>query len=195
MNDKCQTDGGERHKTITMWITRLDLPEIFMVVKIRCFPATYLEALSTSISSNRQWKKHFTAFKKALEDDRLRQSKKCVKLKSKLQLKCFIVFKSVIYLSVSTTEQYWSRSMIFKYDIWLWGISLLILSDVLTCWMTLYNGIFSFELIYSNEIFISSNKNHHYFLQFNEVINDIFILFLVIFGTYQIICVVLLNIW
>ena len=36
--------------------------------------------------------------------------------------------------------------------------------------------------------FISSNKNHHYFLQFNEVINGIFILFLVIFGTYQIIC-------
>ena len=57
MNDKCQTDGGRRHKTITMWITRP--PEIFMVVKIRCFPATYLEALeiSTSKSSNRQWKK------------------------------------------------------------------------------------------------------------------------------------------
>ena len=28
-----------------------------MVVKIRCFPATYLEALSTSMSSNSQWKK------------------------------------------------------------------------------------------------------------------------------------------
>ena len=54
--------------------------------------------------------------------------------------------------------------------------------------MTLFNGIFSFELIYSNEIFISLNKNHHYFLQFNEVINCIFILFLVIFGAYQIIC-------
>ena len=54
--------------------------------------------------------------------------------------------------------------------------------------MTLFNGMFSFELIYSNEIFISSNKNHHYFLQFNEVVNGIFILFLVIFGTYQIIC-------
>ena len=50
--------------------------------------------------------------------------------------------------------------------------------------MTLFKGIFSFELIYSNEIFISSNKNHHYFLQFNEVTNGIFILFLVIFGTY-----------
>ena len=52
--------------------------------------------------------------------------------------------------------------------------------------MTLFNGMFSFELIYSSEIFISSNKNHHYFLQFNEVINGIFILFLVIFSTYQI---------
>ena len=56
--------------------------------------------------------------------------------------------------------------------------------------MTFFNGIhvFSFELIYSNEIFISSNKNHHYFFQFNEVINGILILFLVIFGTYQTIC-------
>ena len=47
--------------------------------------------------------------------------------------------------------------------------------------MTL-KGIFIFEFIYSNEIFISSNKNHHLFLQFNEVINGIFFLFLVIFG-------------
>ena len=46
--------------------------------------------------------------------------------------------------------------------------------------MTLFNGMLSFELIYSNKIFISSNKNHHYFLQFNEAINGIFILFLVI---------------
>ena len=53
--------------------------------------------------------------------------------------------------------------------------------------MTLFNGMFSFEMIYSNEIFINSNKNHRYFLQFKEVINGIFILFLVIFGTYQII--------
>ena len=63
--------------------------------------------------------------------------------------------------------------------------------------MTLFNRIFSFELIYSIEIFISSNKNHHYFLQFN---GGIFILFLAIFRTYQIIsdffcCVVLLNPW
>ena len=54
---------------------------------------------------------------------------KCVKLKSKLQWKCLMVLKSVIYLSVSTTV---SRSMTFKYNSWLWGISLLILSDVLT---------------------------------------------------------------
>ena len=56
--------------------------------------------------------------------------------------------------------------------------------------MTLFNGIYSFELIYSDEIFItgSSNENHYYFLQFKEVISGIFILFLVIFGTYQIIC-------
>ena len=47
---------------------------------------------------------------------------------------------------------------------------------------------FFFKFIYSNEICISSNKNHHQFLQFNEVINGIFVLFLVIFGTYQIIC-------
>ena len=73
----------------------------------------------------------------------------------------------------------------YMYDSWFWGISLLILSDVLTRWMTLFNGMFSFELIYSNEIFISSNKNYHYFLQFNEVINGIFILFLVIFGVIK----------
>ena len=48
-------------------------------------------------------KKHFTAFKKALEDDMTQTVNKCVKLKSKLQLKGFIVLKSVIYLSVSTT--------------------------------------------------------------------------------------------
>ena len=47
-------------------------------------------------------------------------------------------------------------------------ISLLILSDVSTCWMTL-KGIFVFVLINSNEIIISSNKNH--FIQFHEVIN------------------------
>ena len=54
--------------------------------------------------------------------------------------------------------------------------------------MTLFNGISNFELIYSNEIFTSSHKNHHCFLQFNELINDIFILFLVILSTYQVIC-------
>ena len=95
-------------------------------------------------------KTNFTPSKKALEDDMTQTVNKCVKLKSKLQLKCFIFLKSAIYLNV-----YWSRSMTFKYDSWLWGISLLILSDVLTRWMMLLNGVFSFELIYSNEIFIS----------------------------------------
>ena len=33
--------------------------------------------------------------------------------------------------------------MIFKYDSWLLGISLLILSDVLIRWVTLLNGIFT----------------------------------------------------
>ena len=62
-------------------------------------------------------------------------------------------------------------------------------------------GIFIFELIYSNKIhvFINSNKNQHYFLQFNEVKNSIFILFLVWYisndmGTIFC-CVVLLNPW
>ena len=148
------------------------------------FSGNIFGALSTSMSSNRQWKKKSPP-KNALEDDMTQTVNKCVKSKSKLQLNCFIVLKSVIYLSVSTTVLI---LVIDLYDSWLWGISLLILSNVLTRWMTLFNGIFSFELIYSNKIFISSNKNHHYFQQFNEVINDIFILFLVIFGTYQIIC-------
>ena len=42
-----------------------------------------------------------------------------------------------------------------------------------------------FELIYSNEIFISLNKNHCYFLQFNEVLNYLVFSF---FDTYQILC-------
>ena len=50
--------------------------------------------------------------------------------------------------------------------------------------MTL-KGISIFELIYSDEIYISSNKNHYYFLQFNEVMNRKFNMFLV-FGAYQI---------
>ena len=100
MNDKCQTDGEGRHKTITMWIIRS--PEIFMVVKIRYFSATYLEALSTSISSSHQWKKKSPPPKKHwwMTSQTVNQ---CVNLKSKLQLKCFIVLESVIYSSVSTT--------------------------------------------------------------------------------------------
>ena len=50
-----------------------------------------------------RWTINVTSFKKALEDDMTQTVNKCVKLKSKLQLKCFIVLKSVIYLSVSIT--------------------------------------------------------------------------------------------
>ena len=47
-------------------------------------------------------------------------------------------------------------------------------------------GLFTFVLIYSNEIFISSNKNRHCFQQFNDIKkNRIFIL---LFGTFQVIC-------
>ena len=35
-------------------------------------------------------------------------------------------------------------------------------------------------------------KNNNYFLQFNEVRNGIFILFLLIFDTYQILCEIFL---
>ena len=48
-------------------------------------------------------KKKITSFKKVLEDDMTQTVNKCVKLKSKLQLKCFIVLKSVACLSVSAT--------------------------------------------------------------------------------------------
>ena len=47
-------------------------------------------------------KKKFTSSKKALEDNMTPTVNKCVKLKSKLQLKCFMFLKSVIYLGVST---------------------------------------------------------------------------------------------
>ena len=52
-------------------------------------------------------KKKIPSSKKALVDDMTQAVNKCVKLKSKLQLKCFIVLKShslksVIYFSVST---------------------------------------------------------------------------------------------
>ena len=44
-----------------------------------------------------------TSSKEAFVDNMTPTVNKCVKLKSKLQLKCFIFLKSVIYLSVSTT--------------------------------------------------------------------------------------------
>ena len=47
-----------------------------------------------------------------------------------------------------------------------------------------WKGIFIFELICSNEMFISSNKNQHDFLKFNEVKYDV----LVLFRTFHIIC-------
>ena len=48
-------------------------------------------------------KKKITSSKKALVDDMTQTVNKCVKLKYKLQLKRFIVLKSVIYLNVSST--------------------------------------------------------------------------------------------
>ena len=48
-------------------------------------------------------KKKKTSSKKALEDDLTQTVNKCVKSKSKLQLKRLIVLKSVVYLSASTT--------------------------------------------------------------------------------------------
>ena len=84
MNDKCQTDGGEDTKQLQCEKTWL--PEIIMASTIRCFPATYLETLSTSISSKRQWKKFRLLQKKKLEDYMTQTINKCVKLKFKLQL-------------------------------------------------------------------------------------------------------------
>ena len=48
-------------------------------------------------------KKKITFSKKALEDDMTQTVNKCVKSKSKLQLKRLIVLKSVVYLSASNT--------------------------------------------------------------------------------------------
>ena len=41
--------------------------------------------------------------KKASEDNMTLTVNKCIKLKSKLQLKCFVFLKSVIYLGISTS--------------------------------------------------------------------------------------------
>ena len=138
MNEKFQTDGRGRHNTITMWIT--PRPGLFMVVKIRCFPATYLEALLTSMSSNSQWKKKkkIISFKKALEDNMTPTVNKCVKLKSKLQLKCFSFLKRHLLGCINHRINYndqgqWPLNTTADFG----GIPLLILSDVLTRWMTL----------------------------------------------------------
>ena len=55
-----------------------------------------------SMSSKSQWK-IIHLLQKALEDNMTPTVNKCVKLKSKLQLNCFMFLKSVIYLGVSTT--------------------------------------------------------------------------------------------
>ena len=57
-----------------------------------------------------------------------------------------------------------------------------------------------FELIYSNEIFISSNENYHYFLQSNEVKNSCYFSYLcnsmrTVFCTVVFCWVKLLNPW
>ena len=52
---------------------------------------------------NQSIKKKITSSIKALEDNMTPTVNKCVKLKSKLQLKGFMFMKSVIYLGVSTT--------------------------------------------------------------------------------------------
>ena len=57
-------------------------------------------------------KKKFTSSEKAVVGDMTQTVNKCVNLKSKLQLKCFIVLKSVIYLSVSTTV----KTVLIKVD-------------------------------------------------------------------------------
>ena len=54
-------------------------------------------------SMKKKKKKKITSSKKALEDDMTQTVNKCVKSKSKLQLKRLIVLKSVVYLSASNT--------------------------------------------------------------------------------------------
>ena len=51
-------------------------------------------------------KKISSSKKKALENKMTLKDSKCVKLKSKLQLKCFIFLKYVIYLGVSIMKTY-----------------------------------------------------------------------------------------
>ena len=73
-----------------------------MVVKIRCFPATYLEALSTQISSNSYWKKNKQK-KKQTNKTKQKKNKQKNKQTKKKQLKYLTFLNSVIYLNVSTT--------------------------------------------------------------------------------------------
>ena len=54
-------------------------------------------------SMKKKKKKKKNHLQKALEDDMTQTVNKCVKSKSKLQLKRLIVLKSVVYLSASNT--------------------------------------------------------------------------------------------
>ena len=54
-----------------------------------------IDIVEPSMKKKKKKKNHPS--KKALVDDMTQTVNKCVKLKSKLQLKCFIVLKSVIY--------------------------------------------------------------------------------------------------
>ena len=62
-----------------------------------------IDIVKPSMKEKKKKKKKNTSSKKALEDDMTQTVNKCVKSKSKLQLKRLIVLKSVVYLSASTT--------------------------------------------------------------------------------------------
>ena len=63
----------------------------------------FVGTLNIDIVKPSMKEKKNTSSKKALEDDITQTVNKCVKSKSKLQLKRLIVLKSVVYLSASTT--------------------------------------------------------------------------------------------
>ena len=65
----------------------------------------FVGTLNIDIVKPSMKKKKITSSKKALEDDMTQTVNKCVKSKSKLQLKRLIVLKSVVYLSASNTAE------------------------------------------------------------------------------------------
>ena len=75
------------------------LPEIFMVVKIRCFPATYLHFQHQCRQTVNE--KKITSSKNVLEDNMAPTVNKNDKLNQKTTVKMFL--KSVSYLGVSAT--------------------------------------------------------------------------------------------